>query len=50
VPKKALRGYIDRRQPARRPRGRWLDAVDRDIEMQELGKVSREQRCLEAED
>jgi len=30
VPKKALRGYIDRRKPARRPRGRWLDAVDRD--------------------
>ena len=30
VPKKALEGYIEGRRPVGRPRGRWLDAVDRD--------------------
>ena len=30
VPKKALEEYIEGRRPVGRPRGRWLDAVDRD--------------------
>ena len=30
VPKKGLKGYIERRRPVGRPRGRWLDAMDRD--------------------
>jgi hypothetical protein len=30
VPKKTLKGYEERRRPVARPRGRWLDAVDRD--------------------
>jgi hypothetical protein len=30
VPKKALEGYIVGRRPVGRPRGRWLDTVDRD--------------------
>jgi hypothetical protein len=30
VPKKALKGYTEGRGPVGRPRGRWLDAVDRD--------------------
>jgi hypothetical protein len=30
VPKKATNGYIEGRRPIGRPRGRWLDAVDRD--------------------
>ena len=30
VPKIALEGYIERRRPIGRPRGRWLNAMDRD--------------------
>jgi hypothetical protein len=30
VPKKALKGYTDWRKPVGRPRGRWIDAVERD--------------------
>jgi hypothetical protein len=30
VPKKAMKGYTERRRPVGRHRGRWLDAVDRD--------------------
>jgi len=30
VPKKALIGYAEGTRPVGRPRGRWLDAVDRD--------------------
>ena len=30
VPKKALEGYIEGRRPVGRPRGRWLNAMDRD--------------------
>ena len=30
VPKEALEGYIEGRRPIGRPRGRWLNAVDRD--------------------
>jgi hypothetical protein len=30
VPRKALEVYIEGRRPVGRPRGRWLDAVDRD--------------------
>lgn len=40
---------VDRR-PVGRPRERWLDAVDKDAEMQELEKAGRGQRCLEVED
>ena len=32
VPKKALKGYIEGRRPVGRPRGRWLDKVDREAE------------------
>jgi len=32
LPKKALKGYIERRRPVGRPRGRWLDKVDREAE------------------
>jgi hypothetical protein len=28
--KKASKGYIERRRLGRRPRGRWIDVVDRD--------------------
>jgi hypothetical protein len=41
VTKKAMKGYIEGRRAFGRPRGRWLDAVDRDVEMQELEKVGR---------
>jgi len=41
VTKKAMKGYIEGRRAFGRPRGRWLDAVDRDVEMQELEKVRR---------
>jgi hypothetical protein len=30
VPKEALKRYIEGKRPGRRPRGRWVDAVDRD--------------------
>jgi hypothetical protein len=30
VLKRALQGYTEGKRPAGRPRGRWLDAVDRD--------------------
>jgi hypothetical protein len=30
VPKEALKDYIKRRRPVGNPRGRWLDAADRD--------------------
>jgi hypothetical protein len=33
VPKKALKGQIEGRQPVGIPRGRWLDPVDRDVKM-----------------
>jgi len=36
VPKRALLGSMEGRGPVGRPRRRWLDAVDRDVEMQEL--------------
>jgi hypothetical protein len=42
VPKKALEGYTEGRRPVERHRGRWFDAVNRDAEMQELERVSRE--------
>jgi hypothetical protein len=32
VPKNALKFYTERRRPVRRPRGRWLDKVDRELE------------------
>jgi hypothetical protein len=41
VTKIAMKGYIEGRRAIGRPRGRWLDAVDRDVEMQELEKVGR---------
>jgi len=31
VPKKALERYIEGRRPIGRPRGRWLNAMDRDV-------------------
>jgi len=36
VPKKVLKECIEGRRPVGRPRGRCLDAADRDVEMQEL--------------
>jgi hypothetical protein len=33
VPRKALEGYIEEKRPFGRPRGRCLDAVDRDAKM-----------------
>ena len=30
APKKALKGYKEGRRPVGRPRGRWIDAVDKD--------------------
>jgi hypothetical protein len=30
APTKALKGYISGRRPVWKPRGRWIDAVDRD--------------------
>jgi hypothetical protein len=30
VPKKVLEGYVEGRRPCRRPRRRWIDAVDMD--------------------
>lgn len=30
VPKEALKGYIKRRRPVGKSRGRWLGALDRD--------------------
>lgn len=30
VPKKALKEYREGRRPVGKPRGRWLDALDRD--------------------
>jgi hypothetical protein len=29
APKKALKGYIEGRRPVGRPRGRWIDAADK---------------------
>jgi hypothetical protein len=29
APKKALEGYIEGKKPVGRPRGRWIEAVDR---------------------
>jgi hypothetical protein len=42
MPKKALKEYIGGRRPVGMHRGRWLDAVDRDAEMQELEKFGRD--------
>ena len=30
APQKALKGYIEGRRPVGRPRGRWIDAVEKD--------------------
>jgi hypothetical protein len=52
VPKKVLKGYKEARRPVG-PRGRWLDAVDRDGERmlkRRKWKRSAEDRCLEAEE
>jgi hypothetical protein len=32
APKKALKGYTEGRMPVGRPRGRWIDAVDKDAD------------------
>ena len=32
IPKKALKAYVEGRRPVGRPRGRWLDKVDREAE------------------
>jgi hypothetical protein len=48
--KKTMKGERERRRPVVRPKGRWLDAEDRDAEMQELEKAGRGQRCLEVAD
>jgi hypothetical protein len=45
VPKKVLKEYIEGRRPVGKPRGRWLDAADRDVEMQELEKVGRDREA-----
>jgi hypothetical protein len=29
-PRKAMKGYTKRRRPVERPRGGWIDVVDRD--------------------
>jgi len=36
VPKRALLRSMEGRGPVGSPRRRWLDAVDRDVEMQEM--------------
>jgi len=36
VTKRAKKGYIEGTRAIGRPRGRWLDAVDRNVEMREL--------------
>jgi hypothetical protein len=38
VPKKALKGYIGGRRPVGGPRGRWLDAVDRNTKRVLIGR------------
>jgi hypothetical protein len=50
VPMKALKEYIEGRKPVGRPRGRWLDAVERDVEMQELEKAGRDSAIEEEKD
>jgi hypothetical protein len=30
LPRKALKGYTEGRRPVGRPRGRWIDAIDKD--------------------
>ena len=44
VPKRALLGSVEGRGPVGSPSRRWLDAVDRDVEMQELQMVGRGQK------
>jgi hypothetical protein len=44
VPKKALEEYIGGRRPVGRPRGRWLDVVDRMLKCQNwkmLAEIAR---------
>ena len=41
VTKKTMKGYIEGRTAIGKPRGTWLDAVGRDVEMQELEKFGR---------
>jgi hypothetical protein len=43
VPKKTLKGYTEGKRPVGGPRGRWLDAVDKDAKRMQ---VSRGQRSL----
>jgi hypothetical protein len=45
LPKKALKGYIEGRRPVGRPRGRWLDKVDREAE----GMLKCRTRIISAE-
>jgi hypothetical protein len=46
VHKKAFKGYIEWRTLFDRPRGRWIDAVDRDAKR--MLKCKRERRSAEA--
>jgi hypothetical protein len=53
VPKKAFKGYRERRRPVGRLIGRWIDAVDKDdtrILKLENGRRSAEEGCFETED
>jgi hypothetical protein len=53
APKKVLKGYTEGRRLVGRPRGRWIDAVNKDVKqhvkMQELETVGRGWRCLDAD-
>jgi hypothetical protein len=53
VPKKSLKAYTEWKRTIRRPRGRWTcsgQGCVKDVEMKEVEKVGKRQRCLEAED
>ena len=50
---KSIERIHRRRRPFGRPRKRWIDAVDRNAKnmlREELEKVDKGQRCVEAED
>jgi hypothetical protein len=41
VPKKAVKGYTEGITPVRRPRGRWIEAVDKNVKSTSKCKIWR---------